>query len=407
MKKKLTSILLIFALMLALAPLIGTDAAAANPPSITASSAAVIDVATGEVLFERDAYRLRPPASMTKNVTAFIVYEEIAAGRLSFDTMITVSQNAVNISRANEWRAGTIFTTVGAQYSVETMLRLIMLISHNGACVAVAEHISGSEGQFAVRMNEEMQRLGIEANFQNSHGLWGNSISAVGMARFLRHFIIEHPDFLRITAMQSSPFRATTIPNTNHLLSHAHVDGIKTGTTGAAGPCLSSTAFRGEHRVVAVTMNSSNRDTRFSDSLRLLNFGLDEAARRADERRAAEEASRVDVRIDGVLIEFDTPARLIADRTMVPIRVVAETLGATVEWIAATESVKIISASGDVIYTSIGSYTLYINNEATRMDIAPVIRDARTLFPVRFIGEALGAVVNWDGENRTVVITSR
>jgi len=255
-------------------------------PSVTARSAIVIDLETGDVLFQKDPDTWRPPASMSKNMTAYIIYEEIAAGRLTLDTMIRVGQNAVHMSRTHDWHPATVFHTVGAYYSVETMLQLIMLPSHNGACVAMAEHISGSQAAFVERMNQTAERMGIDIRYDNVHGVWGNQATARGMVQLVRNFIIDHPDILRITSLRVITFRGASVANTNHLLAAPHVDGFKTGTTGPAGPCLSSTAFQGDNRVVAVVMNAASRDARFSDSRRILDFGLAELERR-DERMSS------------------------------------------------------------------------------------------------------------------------
>ena len=392
------AILLMAALLSGL--LVPTAAAqGAVAPNVTATSAAVVDVETGEVLFARNENLLRPPASMTKNVTAYIVYEEIAAGRLTLDTMINVGQNAVDLSR-QDWNQATIFREVGASYSVETMLRLIMLPSHNGASIAMAEHISGSEAAFATRMNEVMSRMGIEASFENSHGLWGNSISALGKANFVRNFIIEFPDILRITSMQNTMFRGQSIPNTNRILAREDIDGFKTGTTAAAGPCLSSTATRGNYRVVAVTMNSSNTNTRFSDSERLLDFGLDEIARRSAERG-------VYVSVNTVPVEFeDVGARLINNRVIAPIRHVAYALGGTVFWDNSARTVTIHTITFDTIVFTIGSYTMYINGTAFELDVAPEIFGGRTILPASCVALAMGADAVWDSSIRTVLITT-
>ena len=384
----------------------GTHTPTTATPNVTATSAVVIDFETGEVLFGRNETLLRPPASMSKNITAYIIYEEIAAGRLTLDTMITVGQNAVNISR-QDWHQATVFRNVGAEHSVETMLKLIMLPSHNGACVAMAEHISGSEAAFVERMNETLRRMGIEAHFDNPHGLWGNSISALGMAQFVRNFITEFPDILRITSTRNFIFGGQNVQNTNNLLARAHVDGFKTGTTAAAGFCLSSTAFRGDYRAVAVVMNSSSRYTRFSDSERLLNFGLDEAARKAAERVAIEAARRAYVSINGTLVEFeDVGARLINNRVLAPIRPIAIELGGTVSWDGQTQTVTIHSADGDIITLTIGVNTMFINGQAYEIDVAPSIYNGRAILPVRFIVVAMGADVVWDYSSRTSMITT-
>jgi len=376
-------------------------------PVITAQAAVVLDFETGEILFERNMHVSRPPASMTKIMTAYIVFEEIAAGNLTLDTYIPISHHASHFAR-DAW-PGHLILTAGHYYSVETLLRLIMLPSHNGACIALAEYISGSEEAFVVRMNQAAERLGMDAVYENSHGLWGNSKSAYATAILLRDFITNHPDILRISSMRSFTFKGATVNNTNRILSETHIDGFKTGTTAAAGPCLASTAYRDGQRVIVVTMASSNNDNRFLDSQRLLNFGLEEAARRAaarDAEREAEEARRVHVTINGAPVIFDVQPTLINARTMVPIRAVVEALGAEVGWDHETQTVTVTTAAGDVISCTIGSYILYINDEPVEMDIAPVVIGGRTLLPIRFVVEAMGATVEWDGGTRTVVITT-
>ena len=254
------------------------------PPNVTAQAAIVMDYETGDVLWGRDIDTGRAPASMTKNMTAFIVYEEIAAGRLSFDTMIPISPNAERISRQWDW--GGRYVRAGNAHSVETLLRLIMLPSHNGACIAVAEYISGSEAAFVTLMNETAARLGINAAFGDAFGASpGNRISARAMATLVRVFIQTHPDILRITQMTSFTFAGGHTPNTNLLLPGNSfftqgADGFKTGTGAAAGHCLSATAMRDGRRVITVVMNAPNNNGRYGDTRALFNFGFAELERR-------------------------------------------------------------------------------------------------------------------------------
>lgn len=279
MKKRIISALLILCLLLT-----ATTITASAAPSITAQAAIVMDYETGDVLWGRDIDTRRAPASMTKNMTAFLVYEEIAAGRLSFDTMIPISQNAERISRQWDW--GGRYVRAGQSHSVETLLRLIMLPSHNGACIAVAEYISGSEAAFVGLMNQTAARLGIDAEFGDSFGASaGNRISARAMATLVRTFIQTHPDILRITQMTSFTFAGGRTPNTNLLLPGnsfftAGADGFKTGTGAAAGHCLSATATRNGRRVITVIMNAPHNNGRYGDTRNLFNFGFAELERR-------------------------------------------------------------------------------------------------------------------------------
>ena len=249
------------------------------PPSVTARSAIVIDVETGDVLYMKDPDTRRPPGSMTKLMTVYIVYEEIAAGRLTLDTMIPISYHAANFA-LHTW-PGHIRIPVGSYQSVDTLLKLIILPSHNGACIAVAEYISGSEEAFVQRMNDTAHRLGMDALYDNAHGLWGNPQTARATAVLTRALIQEHPDILRISNMRHFTFNGMPANNTGHqILTHPHIDGVKQGTTAAAGWCYAGTAFRGNNRVIAITMHSSSNAARDADALALLNFGLAELERR-------------------------------------------------------------------------------------------------------------------------------
>jgi len=264
------------------------------PPAVTAQAAIVMDQATGDILFARNVDQMRAPASTTKIMTAYIIYEEIAAGNLTHDTMITISQAASNLSRND-----TRFLAAGSQHSVETLLRLIMLPSNNGACVAMADHISGSEAAFVARMNATAQRLGMDARYENAHGQWANQKSARAIAVLVRDFIARFPDILRITNMSVFYFGGVRTQNTNwRILANPEFDGFKTGTTPAAGFCLASTGFRGDRRVVVVTMASASFYARVTDSERLLNWGLAELERR--EQMAVDLTVSVSANVDAV-----------------------------------------------------------------------------------------------------------
>ena len=243
----------------------------AASPNIAAQSAIVIDFETGEILFEKDAHSMRPPASMTKILTAFIVYEEIAAGNLTLDTMVSISPNAAYVSANITIQGNPLALRSGASYSVDTLLHLIMLPSSNGACVALAEHISGSESAFVELMNETGLSIGMYADFRNVHGAVPNYTSAYSVGILVREFIHRHPDILRITSSSSFEFENRTPGNTNLLIQrgsqfYENADGFKTGTTRESGFCLSSTAYRDGTRIIAVIMNAPNNDRRYSDS---------------------------------------------------------------------------------------------------------------------------------------------
>lgn len=171
----------------------------------------------------------------------------------------------------------------GAQYSVEELRNLILIPSASASCIAIVEHISGSEQAFVERMNATAKSLGLNATYYNCHGARINYISARSMAALVRTFIQRYPDILNYTSKSAYDFRGHTYKNTNYLLSSMHypgTDGFKTGTISAAGYCVATTASRDNRRIISVVMKSTSTTQRFVDSKILLDYGFAEAARR-------------------------------------------------------------------------------------------------------------------------------
>jgi len=264
---------------------------AAQLPTVTASAAIVMDYDTGEVLYAKDIDTLRVPASMTKIMTAYIIYEEMANGNLTKETMIPVSATAAAMSRNSNYPMPVPLTS-GASYSVDTLLKLIMIPSASASCYTMAEYIGGSEAAFVKRMNETAAALGVDASFANCHGAQVHYITARGVATLIRAFIQEYPDILSYTSMTSVTFNGVTYSNTNNLLLSAYyyegVDGFKTGTITAAGYCLSATAIRNGRRVITVVMHSTSNETRHTDSQKLLDYGFAEISIRDAARKTTQ-----------------------------------------------------------------------------------------------------------------------
>ena len=396
--KRVLGIVLALALIIGTAPIVATAAAA---PDVTARSAVAMDFETGEFLFERDPDTLRAPASMTKVMTAYIIYEEIAEGNLTLETMIPVSRNAASVSRSFDW--GGRYINAGQQHSVETMLRLIMLPSHNGASVAMAEYISGTEAEFVRRMNDTAYRLGMTARFDNSHGATDNLMTARAMAILLQSFIREFPDILRITSMRSFTFAGGTAPNTNLLLRSGgafftpSADGFKTGTTAAAGHCLSATAYRDGRRIITVVMNASGDSGRYGDTIRLFDFGFAEAARIAAERS-------IRIVLDGEPLELDIDPIMIGDHIMVPVRPVFEAMGATVEW-DGVRTITVTTADYDIITIRLRSSAAFVNDTSFDICVSARIVNGRTFVPLRVIYESTGRTAEWNERTRTVYLS--
>ena len=275
---RLPALLLTLALLTGLLP---AASAASQPaePVVAADSAIVIDYDTGETLYEKDADTMRVPASMTKVMTAYIIFEELEAGNLTLDTLVPISDFAAQISRNQARYPTAVPLPYGGSLTVDTLLKLILIPSASASCVAMAEYISGTEAAFVQRMNATAQRLGMTAQYENCHGAHVHYLTARSQATLVREFIRRFPQILDYTSMTSVTFNGETLANTNQLLpgaafAYEGADGFKTGTINAAGYCLSATAVRDGRRVISVVMHSDNNTTRHTDSIALLDYGF-------------------------------------------------------------------------------------------------------------------------------------
>ena len=272
---RITALTLLFALLLTSTVL---AAAPPTPPTITADSAIVIDYDTGEVLYEKDADTMRVPASMTKVMTAYIIFEELEAGNLTLDTMVPVSNTNADRSRSSNYPA-IVPLPYGKSQSVDTLLKLILIPSASASCIVMAEYISGSEEAFVQRMNETAKRLGMTAAYENCHGAHVHYLTARSQAILVREFISRFPQVLDYTSMTGVQFNGKYYPNTNKLLpgldyAYDGADGFKTGTIDAAGYCLSATATKNGRRIISVVMHADDDKTRHTDSTAILNYGF-------------------------------------------------------------------------------------------------------------------------------------
>ena len=274
----------VIALLLLLALLMSTPVwAATSPPkqpSVYAASAVVMDYQTGELLYAKNADTMRVPASMTKVMTAYIIFEELEAGRLTLDTQIPISAENARKSRDGSNYPASVPLPSGGTVTVDMLLRLILIPSASASCIVMAEYISGSESAFVQRMNETAKRLGMTAEYKNCHGAHVHYLTARSQAILVREFINRFPQVLEYTSMTGVTFNGKYYPNTNKLLpgldyAYDGVDGFKTGTITAAGYCLSATAVRNGRRIITVVMKSTNERTRHTDSTALLDYGFD------------------------------------------------------------------------------------------------------------------------------------
>jgi D-alanyl-D-alanine carboxypeptidase (penicillin-binding protein 5/6) len=242
----------------------------------TAAKAAIImDHRTGVVLFEKNADERIPPASMSKLMTAYMIFDRLKAGRLKLDDEITISEKS--------WKMGgsQMFLKVGDRVKVEDLIRGIIIQSGNDACVAMAEALAGSEEEFAREMNEKAQELGLtNSSFANSTGLDapGHLMSVRDLALLARRIVQDFPEYFKYYSEREFIYRDIKQQNRNPLLQAnvPGVDGMKTGYTEQAGYGLVATAKRGDRRVITVLAGLGAIAQRKTEGERLLEYGFRE-----------------------------------------------------------------------------------------------------------------------------------
>lgn len=242
------------------------------PPTINATSFLLIDAASNKILVEYNTREQKPPASLTKIMTAYLAEQEMVAGRISPDDEVLVSVRA--------WRTGgsKMFIREGTKVSVMDLLRGIVIQSGNDASIALAEHIAGSEEAFADMMNQQASVLGMrDSQFRNATGLPDEEhySSAWDMALLTRDLINRFPAHYAMYSEQSFKYNDIEQPNRNDLLwRDKSVDGVKTGYTRAAGYCLVASAEREGMRLISVVMGTESDQARMRESQKLLSYGF-------------------------------------------------------------------------------------------------------------------------------------
>jgi len=242
------------------------------PFKVKAKAAVLINVNSGQVVFEQNADVPIPPASLTKLMTLNLAFDAADDAFISLDDEVRVSE------KAWKTKGSRMFLEVGKTVPLETMLKGIAVVSANDACVAVSEHISGVEEVFADRMNEKADLVGMDSSlFKNSHGLpvKGQVTTARDMATLSVYYIRHHPEVLKYHSIKKMTFNKITQPNRNGLLWLDYgVDGLKTGWFSKAGFHIIATAQRGDDRFVAVVMGSKGERERENIALKMLNYGF-------------------------------------------------------------------------------------------------------------------------------------
>jgi D-alanyl-D-alanine carboxypeptidase (penicillin-binding protein 5/6) len=242
-----------------------------NPPAVNARAYILMDHFSGRVLAQDHADERAEPASLTKLMTAYVVFAALTDGRLKLTDMVTISAHA--------WReqGSRTFVQVGTQVPADTLIKGMIVQSGNDATVALAERIGGTEAAFAQLMNESARRLGMKSsNFENSAGLpsANHYTSARDMATLASALIRDFPQYYPLFSLREFKWNNIRQGNRNTLLyKDPSVDGLKTGHTDSAGFCLAASANRDGMRLVSVVMDAPSEKAREEASTALLAYG--------------------------------------------------------------------------------------------------------------------------------------
>lgn len=260
-----------FLLMLSLFLSVNTKAKDIN--TLASPSAILLDGNTGKVLFEKEADQKLPPASVTKIMTMLLVMEAEGRGEITFDDIVSVSENAAKKEGSH------IFLSPGEQISVRDLMKGVAVASGNDASIALAEFLAGSHEKFVEKMNHRAKELGMT----NTHFINCNGLDAEGHLTTARDIgkmtveLLKHKKIFEFTTIWMDTLRNGTfgLANTNKLIRfYDGANGMKTGSTSKAGCCISATALRDNMQLVAVVMGAPNSQERFSDASTLLNYGF-------------------------------------------------------------------------------------------------------------------------------------
>ncbi len=243
-----------------------------TPPSLNAKAYILIDINSGKIITEKNSETRLPPASLTKLMTLYVTSNALSHQQVKLDDKVRISKKA--------WKTGgsRMFVKEGEQVSIENLLKGIIVDSGNDACVALAEHLSGSEEGFADLMNDQAQQLGMaQSHFTDSTGLpnANHYSTAKDLAILGRALINDYPQYYHWYKQKWFTYNGIRQPNRNRLLwRDSHIDGMKTGHTDQAGYCMVSSAQHDNMRLLAVVLGSPNETARADDNERLLNYGF-------------------------------------------------------------------------------------------------------------------------------------
>lgn len=273
MKKRFFSLVLIIALLFTSMPVYGQDF------DTTAGIAVLMEAVSGQLLYLKNEHTPRPPASIAKLMTLLLAFEALERGDLSWEETTIVSRNAWS----KEVVGSKMFLDINQEVSIRDLIHGISIVSANDGCIALAEHLYGSEAAFVQHMNRRAQELGMTSSvFRNSTGLPadGQVMSALDIAILSRELVINHPKILTIEVERDFTFNGIKQQNRNPLLGRfPGADGLKTGWTTESGFSLVGTAVQdtpggADRRLISVVLNTASDAERLAATRELLNHGF-------------------------------------------------------------------------------------------------------------------------------------
>jgi len=244
-----------------------------TPPELSAPAYILQDFHSGKVLMKQNADQRLEPASLTKLMTAYLVFKKLKAGKIKLTDTVLISEKAWRITGSK------MYIEVGKRVPLELLIKGMIIQSGNDASVALAEFVAGTEDAFAALMNQEAQRLGLtNSHFTNSTGLPAEQptiTTAHDLVRLARALIRDFPEYYHWYSELEFTYNEIKQHNRNGLLwRDPSVDGVKTGYTKAAGYCLIASAKRGKMRLISVVTGAESKKKRHSDSEEMLNYGF-------------------------------------------------------------------------------------------------------------------------------------
>lgn len=295
-----------------------TDAVSESSVDISipvfAPSVLLMEASTGTVIYEKNSHDILRPASITKIMTLILIFDALKNGQITKNDIVTVSEYAASMGGSQ------VYLEPGETQTVDTMIKCISVASANDACVAMAEHICGSEAEFVRQMNERAKGLGMnDTTFINCCGLEveNHMTSAYDVALMSRELITKHPDIhnyctiwmeniTHTTAKGTSEFGLT---NTNKLIRHyEYATGLKTGYTSLAKYCVSATACKDGMNLIAVIMAAPDSKSRNADAITLLNYGFSQCHLYSDTNEDKLSSLKVEKGIEEyVSISYESP----------------------------------------------------------------------------------------------------